>query len=69
MSKGIETRLLKIGKLAEATRETKPTIRFWTNESLLEVAKTTKGGYALYNPKMIEKAQEIRRFKQQGRTL
>jgi len=67
MGKGKETKLLKIGELAEATNQTKATIRFWTNEGLLEVAKTTKGGYALYSPKMIEKAQEIRRLQSEER--
>ncbi len=67
MGKGKETKLLKIGELAEAARETKATIRFWTNEDLLKVAKTTKGGYALYNPKMIEEAQKIRHLQNKER--
>lgn len=67
MGKGKESKLLKIGELAEATNQTKATIRFWTNEGLLEVAKTTEGGYALYNPKMIEKAQKIRRLQSEER--
>jgi Fic family protein len=67
MGKGKETRLLKIGELAEAARETKATIRFWTKEGLLEIAKTTEAGYALYETKMIDKAQEIRRLQNEER--
>ena len=67
MGKGKETRLLKIGELAEATRETKATIRFWTNEGLLKVAKTTKAGYQLYEPSMIERVKEVRRLQNEKR--
>ena len=67
MGKGKEIKLLRIGELAEAARETKPTIRFWTKEGLLEVAESTKAGYALYSTKMIEKAKEIRRLQNEER--
>lgn len=67
VSKGKGTRLLKISELAEVVRETKATIRFWTKEGLLKIAKITKGGYALYSPKMIEKVQEIRRMQSEDR--
>ena len=64
---GKDTKLLKIGDLAEAARETKVTIRYWTKEGLLQIAKHTKTGYALYNPKMIEKVKEIRRLQKEKR--
>ncbi len=67
MGKGRSIKLLRIGELAEAVRETKATIRFWTNEGLLKIAKTTEVGYALYNPKMIERTQEIRRLQAEER--
>ena len=67
MGKGKEIKLLKIGELAEAAGKTKPTIRFWTKEGLLEVAKLTKGGYALYDVKMIELAAEIKRLQNEER--
>ncbi len=67
MGKGKEIRLLKIGELAEATRETRATIRFWTGEGLLKLAKLTEGGYALYSPAMIEKAREIRHLQKEER--
>ncbi len=62
-----DTKLLRIGELAEAARETKVTIRYWTKEGLLQIAKHTKGGYALYSPKMIETAKEIRRLQNKER--
>ncbi|PIU03489.1 Fic family protein [Candidatus Shapirobacteria bacterium CG08_land_8_20_14_0_20_39_18] len=67
MGKDKETKLLKIGELAQAARETKPTIRFWTKEGLLEIAKLTKAGYALYDSKMIERVKEIRRLQNEER--
>lgn len=67
MNKGKEIKLLKIGELAEATRETKATIRFWTEENLLKIAKLTESGYALYSPVMIEKVKKIRRLQNEER--
>ena len=62
MGKNKDTKLLRIGELAEAARETKVTIRYWTKEGLLVAEKHTKAGYALYNPKMIQRVKEIRRL-------
>jgi len=67
MGKDAETKLLRIGELAEAARETKPTIRFWTKEGLLNIAKVTEAGYALYDAKMIERAKKIRRLQNEDR--
>lgn len=67
MGKDKDVKLLKIGELAKAARETKTTIRFWTEKGLLQVAKYTKAGYALYNPRMILKAKEIRRLQKEER--
>lgn len=55
-----EEKLYKIGALAKAASETIPTIRYWTQEGLLKVAKFTKGGYALYDSSQIDKAKEVR---------
>jgi len=63
MGKDKDTKLLRIGELAEAARETKATIRHWTKEGLLQIAKHTKGGYALYSPKIIQRVKEIRRLR------
>lgn len=53
-------KLLKISELAKAADETIPTIRYWTKEGLLKVAKYTKGGYQLYDSLQIDRAKEIR---------
>lgn len=60
-------KLLKIGALAKETGETVPTIRFWTQQSLLKVQSHTKKGYQLYNSDQIEKAKEIRRLQKESR--
>lgn len=62
-----ESKLLKIGELAKATNETIPTIRWWTKEGLLKVAKLTKSGYQLYNPSEIDRAKEIRYLQDEQR--
>jgi Fic family protein len=67
MGKGTYTKLLKIGELAEATHETKATIRFWTNEGLLSAAAESKGGYQLYSPAMIDRAKTIRKLQKDSR--
>lgn len=61
------TKLLKIGELAKATEESVPTIRYWTQEGLLEVAEHTKGGYQLYDASMILRAQIIRKLQKKKR--
>lgn len=54
--------LLKIGELARLTDETVPTIRYWTNEGLLEVADYTDSGYQLYDPAMVNRVKKIRKL-------
>lgn len=60
-------KLLKIGELAKMAGETIPTIRFWTNEGLLEVGEYTEGGYQLYDPGMIVRAKKIREMQDKHR--
>lgn len=67
MGKDKDTKLLKIGELAEAARETKVTIRYWTKEGLLATVRHTKAGYALYSPKIIQRVKEIRRLQKEER--
>lgn len=67
MGKDKDIKLLKIGELARAAGETKITIRFWTKEGLLRIAKQTKTGYALYDPKIIDRVREIRRLQKEER--
>ncbi len=62
-----EKELLKIGQLSERTNETVPTIRYWTNQGLLKIAKHTLGGYMLFDRTMIKRAREIRRLQEEER--
>lgn len=62
-----EDKLLKIGELAKVTNETIPTIRWWTKEGLLKVAKFTEVGYQLYNPTEIDRAKEIKYLQDEQR--
>ncbi len=61
--------LLKIGELAKAAQETVSTLRFWTQEGLLEVADITPARYQLYAFEMIARCKEIQRLKLQRLTL
>ena len=61
------TAFLTIGKLAKATNETVATIRYWTKEGLLPVAKRSNGGYQLYASDVIQKIEQIRVFQKQQR--
>lgn len=61
--------LLKIGELAKASGETVPTIRYWTNEGLLDVAEVTKSGYQLFSAEMVNRCKEIKKYKARRLTL
>lgn len=61
--------LLKIGELAKAAGETVPTIRYWTNCGLLEVAEITKSGYQLYASDMLSRCKQIKQLKSNRLTL
>jgi Fic family protein len=58
---------LKIGELAKATGESVPTIRYWTNEGLLDVAAHSAGGYQLFDRQMIVRVEEIRKLQKEKR--
>lgn len=60
-------KLLKIGELAKTVEESVPTIRYWTQEGLLEVAEYTAGGYQLYSEEMIKRAKKIRQLQKEKR--
>lgn len=62
-------KLLKIGELAKATKQTVPTIRHWTKEGLLQVAEVTESGYQMYDEKTIERVRRIQEMKEQRMTL
>ncbi len=58
---------LKIGELAKKTKETVATIRFWTKERLLKVAKRSSGGYQLYSLHTIDRVKKIRKLQKERR--
>lgn len=60
-------KLLKIGELAKATQESVPTIRFWTQEGLLQVVEHTESGYQLYDESMVKVVQKIRSLQKEKR--
>lgn len=57
-----QKQLLRIGDLAQETREAVSTLRHWTEVGILEVAQRTEKGYQLYSRSMIERAKEVRRL-------
>ena len=60
-------KLLKIGELAKAASESTATIRYWTKEGFLKVAKYSQGGYQLYDSSQIDRAKEVRYLQDQQR--
>ena len=59
--------LLKIGELAKAAAETVATIRYWTKEGFLKIAKYSQGGYQLYDSSQIDRAKEVRYLQDEQR--
>ena len=60
-----QKQLLKIGELAQETKETLDTIRHWIGKELLEVAEYTEKGYQLFDRSMIDRIREIRRLQKE----
>lgn len=61
--------LLRIGQLARETGESNATIRYWTQEGLLEVADRMQSGYQLYHPDMVARVKQIRELQEKRFTL
>lgn len=51
---------LRIGEIAKITQESVPTIRFWTQNGLLNSIGATNAGYAIYSPQAVEVVKKIR---------
>ncbi len=62
-------KLLKIGALAKRVDETVATIRYWTQEGLIDIADTTPSGYQLYTIDMVKRCQYIQKLKTKRLTL
>ena len=61
--------LLRIGELAKLTGQTVPTIRYWTQQGLLQVANRTDSGYTLYEKFQVERAEQVMALKKQRLSL
>ncbi len=59
--------VLKIGELAKMSGESVPTIRYWTQQGLLQPVRYTAGHYSLYSPTAIEQVKHIRYLQQHER--
>jgi len=62
-------KMLKIGELANLTKQTVSTIRHWTKEGLLDVAEITESGYQIYDKQMVERVDQIIEMKDKRMTL
>lgn len=60
-----QKQFLRIGELAQETRETIPTIRHWSEVGVIKVAEYTDAGYQLYDRSMIERIKRIRRLQKE----
>lgn len=63
------TGLLRIGELAKLTGQTVPTIRYWTQQGLLQIANRTDNGYTLYEKSQVERAGQVVSLKEQRLSL
>jgi Fic family protein len=57
--------LLKIGQLAKLVGESVSTIRYWTEQNLLEVADSSEFGYSFYDNAMVRRCQQIKELQKQ----
>ena len=64
-----EVGVLKIGELAKLVGESNSTIRYWTQEGLLDVAESTESGYHLYSRDMVDRVNMIRTLQERRLTI
>ena len=65
----IPHKLLKIGELAKMSGESVTTLRYWSQQGLIDVEALTESGYKLYAPQMEKRIQQIKALKEQRYTL
>lgn len=61
--------LMQIGELAQQTKTSVDTIRYYEKLELLEKPKRSDGGYRLYSKEAVERLKFIRKAQQLGLTL
>lgn len=62
-----EKNLLQIGKVASLAAVSIPTVRYYLAEGLIRSESKKKGGFMLFNPKVVEKIREIKRLQKEER--
>lgn len=60
---------MRVGELAEASRTTTKTLRFYEDAGLLPAPERTSGGYRDYTPEALTRLDFIRRGRAAGLTL
>lgn len=59
--------LLLIGEVAQLATVTIPTIRYYVSLSLIKPEKRSKGGFMLFNPKVVETIKKIKHLQKEER--
>lgn len=62
-----EEKLLKIGQLAKAAGISASGIRYYVEQGLVTPVAHSEGGFMLFNPRVVDKIQEIKRLQREER--
>ena len=60
-------KLMMIGKLARGAGESVATIRHWVAMGIIPVKQVSAGGYQLFEPRMVERAKQVRQMQKKKR--
>lgn len=64
-----DPKLLKIGDLARLSKESVSTLRYWTDQGLLQPADISPSKYRWYTPEAIKQIQKIRKLQDKRLTI
>jgi len=67
--KNIQPKLLKIGQLARMVGVLPSTINFYTNIGLLKESTRSKGGYRLYEERVVKDIEKIQKLQKRRLTI
>ncbi|KKR47751.1 MAG: Fic [Candidatus Curtissbacteria bacterium GW2011_GWA1_40_16] len=59
--------LLQIGKIATLANVAIPTVRYYLEQGFIKPETKSKGGFMLFDPKVVEKIKEIKRLQKEER--
>lgn len=62
-------KLLKIGQVARMARVSIPTVRYYLDQGLIRPTQKTRGGFMLFELKVVEAIREIKRLQKEERLL